>query len=46
MVFMDELFSIQRLKTSFVFLLLSETILSISNGPSTIVEIIDWVGCK
>ena len=33
-------------KTSFVFLLLSVTILSISNGPLTIVEFIDWVGCK
>ena len=38
--------SIQRLKTSFIFLLWSGTKLSISNGPSTIAEFIDWVRCK
>ena len=38
MAFRDELFSIQKLKTSFVFLLWSEAKLSIVNGPSTFVE--------
>lgn len=36
--------SIQKLKTSIVFLLWSQTKLSIVNGPSTLVEFIDCVG--
>ena len=42
----DEAFSLQRMETSFVFLLWSKTKLSIGDGPSTIAGFIDWLGCK
>ena len=45
-VFKDDFLSIQNLKYLFLFLLWSETKLSIENGPSTFVGFIDWVGCK
>ena len=32
--------------TLFLFLIWLETKLSIVDGPSTLVEFIDWVGCK
>ena len=35
--------SIQRLKSSFVYLLWSETKMSIKDGPSTLVDFVDWV---
>ena len=38
--------SIQRLKSSFVSLLWSETKLSMVDGPSTLIGFIDWAGCK
>ena len=44
--FKDEVLSLQRLKCSFVFLLWSETELSIVGGPSTLTGFIDRVGCK
>ena len=44
--FKDEVLSLQRLKCSFVFLLWSETELSIVGGPSTLIGFIDRVGCK
>ena len=40
----DEMLSIERLKTSFVFHLWSETKLSIMVGYSTLVEFFDQVG--
>ena len=42
--FEDEVLSIQRLKTSFLNSLWSETNLFIKDDPSTFVEFIDWVG--
>ena len=45
MAFRNELLSIQKLKTSFVFLLWSKAKLFIVNGRSTFVEFIDWVSC-
>ena len=45
-VFKDDFLSIQNLKYLFLFLLWSETKLSIENGSSTFVGFIDWVGCK
>ena len=44
--FKDELLSIQRLKTSFVFRLQSETKLSILDSSSTVSGFIDWMGSK
>ena len=44
--FKDEVFSIQQVKNSFVYLLWSETKLSIVCRPSTIVGFTNWVGCK
>ena len=35
--------STQRLKSSFVYLLWSETKMSIKDGPSTLVDFVDWV---
>ena len=35
--------SIQRLKSSFVYLLWLETKMSIKDGPSTLVDFVDWV---
>ena len=46
MVFREEPLSIQKMKTSLVFLLWSEAKLSIVDGPLTLVEFIHWVGCK
>ena len=40
-VLKDKIFSVQREKTSFVFLLWSETRKTVSDGPSTIVGFID-----
>ena len=42
--FEDSMSSIQRLKASFVYLLWSETKLFIKDGPSTLIDFIDWVG--
>ena len=44
--FEDDVLSIQRLKSSFVFLLWSETNLFIKDGPSTLVGFLDWVGSR
>ena len=44
--FTDDVLSIQKLKTSFVLHLWSETKLSIEDGPSTLVTFIDWLGCR
>ena len=40
-VFRDEALSIQKLKFSFVILLWSETKLVLSDGPTTLVHLID-----
>ena len=46
-MFKDEFFfSVQRVKTSFVFLLWIETRKIIQDDPSNIAGFIDWVGCK
>ena len=45
-VFKEDVLSIQKLKYLFLFLLWSETKLSIENSPSTLDGFIDWVGCK
>ena len=45
-VFKEEELSIQRLKNSFVYFLWSETKLFIKDGPSTLVDFIDWVGTR
>ena len=42
--FEDHVLSIQRLKSSFVCFLWSETKLFIKDGPSTLVSFIDWLG--
>ena len=39
----EEELSIQRLKSSFVYFLWSETKLSIKDGPSTLVDFVGWV---
>ena len=39
-------FSLQKVKTSFVFLLWIETRKIIQDGPSNVAGFIDWVGCK
>ena len=41
--FEDCVLSIQRLKVSFVYLLWSKTKLWIKDGPSTLIDFIDWV---
>ena len=41
--FKDCVLSIQRLKASFVYLLWLETKLWIKDGPSTLIDFIDWV---
>ena len=43
-VFEEEVLSIQRLKSSFVYFLWLEMKLFIKYGPSTLVDFIDWVG--
>ena len=45
-VFKDDFLFIQKLKYLILFLLWSESKLSIENGPSTLVGFIDWVSCK
>ena len=42
--FEDDVLSIQRLKGSFVYLLWSETKMFIKDGPSMLIDFIDWVG--
>ena len=42
--FEEEVLSIQRLKSSFVYFLWSEMKLFIKDDPSTLVDYIDWVG--
>ena len=42
--FEDSVLSIQRLKASFVYLLLLETKLFIKGGLLTLIDFIDWVG--
>ena len=42
----DSVLSIQRLKASFVYLLWSETKLWIKDGPSTLIDFVDWVGSR
>ena len=42
-VFEEEELLIQRLKNSFVYFLWLETKLFIKNGPSTLVDFIDWM---
>ena len=44
--FEEEVLSIQRLKSSFVYFLWSETKLFIKDGPLTLVGFIDWVGSR
>ena len=44
--FEDSVLSIQRLKTSFVYLLWSETKLLIKGSPSTLIDFIDWMGSR
>ena len=44
--FEEEELSIQRLKNSFVYFLWSEAKLFIKDGPSTLVDFIDWVGTR
>lgn len=44
--FEDNVLSIQRLKSSFVYFLWSETKLFIKDGPLTLVGFIDWVGSR
>ena len=41
--FEDGVLSIQKLKISFVYLLWSETKLWIKDGPSTLIDFIEWV---
>ena len=41
--FEDGVLSIQKLKVSFVYLFWSETKLWIKDGPSTLIDFIDWV---
>ena len=43
-VFEDDVLSIQRLKSSFIYFLWSETKLFIKDGPPSLVGFIDWVG--
>ena len=43
MTFEDGVLSIQRLKASFVYLLWSKTKLWIKDGPSTLIDFINWV---
>ena len=43
MAFEDGVLSIQRQKASFVYLLWSETKLWMKDGPSTLIDFIDWV---
>ena len=42
--FEEEVLSIQRLRSSFVYFLWSEMKLFIKDGPSTLVDFIGWVG--
>ena len=42
----DSVLSIQRLKASFVYLLWSEIKLWIKDGPSTLIDLVDWVGSR
>ena len=44
--FEEEELSIQRLKSSFVYFLWSETKLSIKDGPSTLVDFVGWVATR
>ena len=44
--FEDSVLSIQRLKASFVYLLWLETKLWIKDGPSTLIDFVDWVGTR
>ena len=44
--FEDSVLSIQKLKTSFVYLLWSETKLLIKGSPSTLIDFIDWMGSR
>ena len=44
--FENDLLSIQRLKSSFVYFIWSEMKLFIKDGPSTLVGFIDWVGYR
>ena len=45
-VFEEEVLSIQRLKSSFVYFVWLEMKLFIKYGPSTLVDFIDWVGTR
>ena len=42
--FMDKVLSIQKLKTSFVFSSFVCVMFILSNGPSILVEFVDWMG--
>ena len=44
--FEDGVLSIQRLKVSFVYLLWLEAKLWIKDGPSTLIDFIDWVSSQ
>ena len=44
--FEEEELSIQRLKSSFVYFLWSETKRSIKDGPSTLVDFVGWVASR
>ena len=45
-VLRDEVFSLQKVKFFFVHLLWSETKLFFVDGPTTLVNFIDWVGSR
>ena len=44
--FEDAMFSIQKLKSSFVYFLCAETTLCIKEGPTMLIEFIEWLGYK
>ena len=44
--FRIEVLPIQRVNYVFVYLLWSEIKMSTVDGPSTLIQFIDWVGCR
>ena len=44
-VFEGSVLSMQKLKAFFVYLFWSKSKLFIKDGPSTLIDFIDWVGC-
>lgn len=45
-VFKDDPFDVQRVKTDFMYLLWLETKYTLQDCPSSIDGFIDWVGCR